>query len=172
MDARELQRDGRVRRHDPLAAVLPLLLELLGGGEEPDAALVRGVVEHLVRRREGRHAVEREVHLHVAAAVVDAAVRRQALVGQGTRLHQVDHGQVRRQGGDDDRRTDLLVVTKSDAGDPSVLSEDLGDRRVQPELAAGRGELVDDVLRQHADAAPDLRDELCLGRRHREAVGQ
>ena len=72
VDGRDLQRDGRVSGHDAAPAVLPLLLQLLWSAEDPDVGLHGGVIENLVGRREFRYAVERKVHLQIAAAMVDA----------------------------------------------------------------------------------------------------
>src|SRR4051812_11426401 len=77
---RELHGDGRVGGHDPAPAVLPLLLQFLGRAENADGRLHPGIIEHVVRRNEGRHAVEGEVHLQIAAAMIDA---REALADLG-----------------------------------------------------------------------------------------
>ena len=63
-----------------------------------------GIVEQLVGRGELRDAVEREVHLQVAAAVVDAGEPLADVGGHRVRVDQAVDGEIRRDAGDDDRR--------------------------------------------------------------------
>ena len=140
VDRRDLQRDRRIGGHDAAPAVLPLLLQFFGGAEDADVRLHFGIVEHFVRRRELRYAVEREVHLQVAAAVVDAGEALADVGGHRVRVDQAVDREVRRDAGDDDRRGDRRAVLEADSGDAAIGHQDLVDLAAQPQFTAVRGE--------------------------------
>ena len=143
LHGRDLQGDRRVGGHDAAPAVLPLLLQLLRSAENADVGLHLGVVEQLVGRRELRHPVQREVHLQIAAAVVDAREALADVGGQRGRVDQAVDRQVGRDAGDDDRRGDRRAVLESNPGDAAVGHQDLVDLAAQPQLAAvGREQLL------------------------------
>ena len=71
MGRRDLQGDGGVCGHDPAPGVLPLPLQLLGSAENADGRLYFGIVQYVVGRRERAYVVQGEMHLQIAAAVVD-----------------------------------------------------------------------------------------------------
>ena len=62
---RDLECHRRIGRDEAAPAVLELALQILRRGEQADRALHLRIVEELIRCGELRHAVEREVHLHV-----------------------------------------------------------------------------------------------------------
>ena len=133
---------GGIGGHDAAPAVLPLLLQFLGRAEDADVRLHVGIVEQLVGRREFRYAVEREVHLQVAAAVVDAGEPLADVGGHRARVDQLVDREVGRDAGDDDRRGDRRAVLEADPGDPAVGDQDLVDLAAQPQFAAvGREQL-------------------------------
>src|SRR6185312_6243790 len=82
----DLQDDRGVGRNDPVPSVLPLLLDFLRRAEQADRGLHGRLVEGLVRRGEGGGLVQREVHLQIAAAVVDARIAFPDVGGQRARV--------------------------------------------------------------------------------------
>src|SRR5882757_4461866 len=125
VDRRDLQRDGRVRGHDTVPTVLPLLLQLFRSAEDPDVRLQGRIIEQFVRCGELRYAVEGEVHLQVASAMVDPREPLADVVGhRGRRTQRVDR-EIRCNTGDYDRRGDRRAVLQADTGDAAVDDLDL-----------------------------------------------
>lgn len=156
MYRRELHGDGWVLGNDAAAAVLPLPLELLGGAEKSDGRLHLGVVESFVWRGKGRHGVEREVHLKIASAVVDAG---KAIPDVGRHLVRVDHLGDRVVGCDarhHDGRVDRRAVLESDADHVAVGDQDFVDLAAKSRLAAVALQDIGEMCCQSANSAAEL----------------
>ena len=133
---RDLHAQRRVVRDDAAAGVLPLPLLFFGGAEDADRRLHAGFVEELVRRRELRQAVEREVHLDERGAVIAALEPVQQLSRDMIGANKFGQGGVGGEVGYDDGCGDGFAVVGAHAGDLPAVDEDLLGLGAVADLAA------------------------------------
>ena len=157
-------------RHLPPPALTQFSLQQLGAVEDRDVRAVAALVEPRPLARELGQLAQRDLDLHVGAAVVDRLDALEVVGAAGAlssiRRRKVEVGSR--------FETTLRAVMRSpstqlDADRAAVLDQDPLHRLVDADLAAALLDLAREALRERADAALQLvHHPAVLGRRERE----